>query len=60
MFYMNIEEVDRGTSVEPTIKHFSRRKDDRGAFQSLIANHVGEVKHRSISKKRLQLLQNIK
>jgi hypothetical protein len=58
--YMKIEEAARGTSVESTIKSFSRRKDGRGAFQALMNNHAGEVKHRSISKKRLSLLQNIK
>ena len=58
--YMKIEEAVRGTSVESTIKPFARRKDGRGAFQALIANHAGEVKYRLISKKRLNLLQNIK
>ena len=57
--YMKIEEATRGTSVESTIKSFSRSKDGRGAFQALMSNHAGEVKHRSISKKRLNLLQNI-
>lgn len=55
--YVKIEEAARGTSVESTIKSFSRRKDGRGAFQPLVSNHAGEVKHRSISKKRLNLLQ---
>lgn len=58
--YMKIEEAVRGTSVETTIKSFSRRKDGRGAFLALIANHAGETKYRSISKKRFNLLQNIK
>ena len=58
--YVNIREAARGTSVESTIKSFSRRKDRRGSFQALMSNHSGEVKHRSISKKRLNLLQNIK
>ena len=58
--YIKIEEAARGTSVESTIKSFSRRKDGRGAFQALMSNHTGEVKHCSISKKRLNLLQNIK
>ena len=57
---MKIKEAARGTSMESTIKSFSRRKDRRGAFQALMSNHSGEVKHRSISKKRLNLLQNIK
>ena len=54
--YMKIEEAARGTPVESTIKSFSCRKDGRGAFQALISNHAGEVKHHSISKKRLNLL----
>ena len=54
--YMKIEEDARRTSVESTIKSFSRRKDGRGAFQALISNHAGDVKHCSISKKRLNLL----
>ena len=55
-----IEEAARGTSVESTIKSFSRSKNGRGVFQALTSNHAGEVKHRSISKKRLNLLQKIK
>ena len=58
---MKIEEDARGTSVESKIKSFFRHKDGHGAFQALIINHAGEVKHRSIWKKRLNLLQkNIK
>ena len=58
--YQKIEEAARGTSCESTIKVFSRRKDGRGAFQALIANHAGDVKYRAIAKKRQNLLQNIK
>ena len=58
--YMKIEEAARGTSVESTIKSFSRRKDGRGSFQAFMSNHSGEAMHRSIPKKRLNLLQNIK
>ena len=43
---MNIEEADRGEHTELTIKWFSRRKDGSGAFQALIRNHAGKVKHR--------------
>ena len=57
---MNVEEASRGTHVKSTIKSFSRRKDGRGSFQALVSNYSGEVKHRSISKKTLNLLQNIK
>jgi len=58
--FIKIEEAVRGTSVESTIKSFSRSKDGRGAYYALIANHAGETKYRSISKKRMNLLQNIK
>ena len=58
--YQKIEEAARGTSCESTIKAFSRRKDGRGAFLALIANHTGDVKYRAIAKKRQNLLQNIK
>ena len=57
---MKIEETSRGTSVKSTIKSFSRRKDGRGTFQDLIGNHAGKGNHRVMSKKRLNLLQNIK
>ena len=39
---------------------FSRNKDGRAAFRALIANHAGDTKYRAISKKRMNLLQNIK
>ena len=42
--YHKIKEAARGTSVESTIKPFSRRKYGRGAFLALIANHAGDVK----------------
>lgn len=58
--YMKIEEAVRGTSVESTIKSFSRTKDGRGAYLALVANHAGDVKYRGISKKRLNFLQNVK
>jgi hypothetical protein len=58
--YMKVEEATRGTSCESTIKAFSRRKDGRGAYLALVANHAGDVKYRAISKKRQNLLQNIK
>ena len=57
---MKIEETARSTSVESSIKYFYRHKDRRGAFKALTSDHAGEVKHRKIIKKRLNLLQNIK
>ena len=58
--FMKIEEAVRGTSVESTIKSFSRAKDGRGAYLALISNHAGETKYRAIAKKCTNLLQNIK
>ena len=58
--YQKIEETARGTSVESTLKHLSRRKYGRGAFLALIANHASDVKYRAIAKKRQNLLQTIK
>ena len=58
--YMVIEQAVWGSSVESTIKSYSRKKDGRAAFKELISNHAGETKYRGIMKKRMNLLQNIK
>ena len=58
--FLKIEKATRGTTVESTVKAFSRRKDGRGAFQALVANHAGDTKYRAILKKRMNLLQTIK
>ena len=58
--YLKIKEAARGTKVKSTIKSFARRKDGRGAYLALVANHAGTTKNRSISKKRMNFLQNIK
>ena len=47
-------------SVQSPIKPFSRRKDGRGTFLALIANHAGDVKYRAIAKKRQNLHRTIK
>ena len=57
---MKVEEATHSTSCESTIKAFSRRKDGRGAYLALVSNHAGDVKYRTISKKRHNLLQNVK
>ena len=58
--YLKLEKACRGTSVESTVKSFSRRQDGRGAYLALIDHHAGESKYRTIMKKRMNLLQNIK
>ena len=58
--FMKVEKATHGTSIESTVKAFSRRKDGRGAFLALVANHAGDTKYRAILKKCMNLLQNIK
>ena len=55
--YMMIEKAVRGTVCETTVKSFSRKKDGRGAFLALKANHSGDVKYRANYKKSMDLLQ---
>ena len=57
--YLKLEKACRGTTVESTVKTFSRRQDGRGAYLALIDHHAGESKYRAIMKKRVNLLQNI-
>ena len=58
--FMMISKAVAGTSVESTIKSFSRQKDGRAAYRALVANHAGDEKYRAIVKARMDLLQNIK
>jgi len=58
--FLMISKAVAGTSVESTIKSFSRSKDGRGAYKALVANHAGDEKYRAIVKARMNLLQNIK
>ena len=58
--FMMISKAVAGTSVESTIKSFSRQKDGRAAYRALVANHAGDEKYRAIVKARMNLLQNIK
>ena len=58
--FMMISKAVAGTSVESTIKSFSRQKDGRAAYKALVANHAGDEKYRAIVKARMNLLQNIK
>ena len=42
--FLKIEKVSRGTSIESTVKAFFRRKDGRGAYLALIANHAEDTR----------------
>ena len=55
-----VEKASRDTSVASTVSAFSRRKDGRGAYLALIANHAGDVKYCSILKKNMTFLQSTK
>ena len=57
---MLIEKVAKNTSVESSIKSFTRIKDGRGAYMVVMSNHAGDTKYREIHKKRMDILQNIK
>ena len=57
---VKIEEATRGKSVESIIKPFFHRKHRLSDFETLISNHAGELNYRTISNKRLNILQNIK
>jgi hypothetical protein len=58
--YLKLEKACRGTSVESTVKAFSRAQNGRDAYFALIDHHAGESKYRTILKKRMNLLQMIK
>jgi hypothetical protein len=58
--YMCIEKACRGTSVESTVKAYSRSQDGRGAYMALRDHHAGDSKYRAILKARTNLLTNIK
>ena len=55
-----VEKACRNTTMESTVKSFARKKDGRGAYLAVIANHAGDTKYRSIYKKKMFVLQNIK
>ena len=48
---MILEKSARDTSVKFIIKAFSRKKDGRAAYLTVIANHTGDTKYREIHKK---------
>ena len=58
--YTLVEKATRNTSLNPAVKAFAWIKDGRGAFNAIIDNHTGKAKYRTIHKKRMNLLQNIK
>ena len=58
--FLKIEKANRNTSVELTVKTFTRTKNSCGAFLKIITNHAGDTAYRAIHKKRMNLLHNIK
>ena len=57
---MMISKTVSGTSVESTIKSYSKSKYGRAAFLALISNHAGDTKYQAIVKSISNLLHNIK
>ena len=58
--YMLLEQEERNTSNDSTIKAFARKKYVRAVYLAVIANHSGDIKYYSIHKKSMNFLQNIK
>ena len=58
--YHKVEEATRNTKYASTIKPFQRRKDGRGAFISLIAQHAGEDKWLGMIKQNESVLHSVK
>ena len=54
-----ISKAVAGTSVESTIKYYSRRKDGRSEFLANISNHAGDTKYLAIVKSSSKLIHNI-
>ena len=43
--------------MESTVKAFTRKKDGRGAYFAVMANHAGDTKYRAIHKRSMNLLE---
>ena len=59
-FFMMIPKDFSGTSMELTIKYYSRRKYGWAEFLALISNNLNDTKYQSIAKPRSNLLHNTK
>ena len=58
--FMLLERATHNTSVESTVKEFSRKRDGRSAYLAVMTNHAGDTKYISIHKNRMNLFQNVK
>jgi hypothetical protein len=58
--YSMLEEATRGTVYASTIKPFSRKKNGRGAWLSMISSHAGTEKWEQLFKDRSKFLMNTK
>ena len=58
--YSMLEESTRSTVYVSTVKQYSRRKDGRGAWFSMVNSHAGKEKWEKLFKDRSRLIMNSK
>ena len=58
--YSMLEEATRGTVYASTVKPFTRRKDGRSAWMSMLSSHAGVDKWEQLFKERSKFLMNTK
>ena len=58
--YSLLEEATRGTIYAPTIKPYSRSKDGRRAWDSIVSSHAGDDKWEQIQKNQMKFMLNNK
>jgi hypothetical protein len=60
MVYSMLEEATRGTVYASTVKPYSRRKDGRTAWMSMLSSHAGSDKWEQLQKEKSKFLMNTK
>ena len=58
--YLMLEEATRSSSCASAVKPYTKRKDGRAAFLSLVASHAGKDKWEKLVKDRTRFLMNTK
>lgn len=58
--YSMMEEATRGTIYASTVKPYSRKKDGRSAWKSMVSSHAGTDKWEQLQKDRSKFMMNTK
>ena len=58
--YSMMEEATRGTVYASTVKPYSRKKDGRNAWKSMVSSHAGTDKWEQLQKDRSKFMMNTK